>query len=126
MGGCSTREILMATQRRPRKSRKDAETRKIDDSKVEIIPPSARLPVDWRPLIVTAVVGMAGGWFASLLVGGSGILRYLVTGVLGALAAEHVCERLDVRLSIGHRWLDQIVIAAIGAVFVVLLARWIA
>ncbi len=116
----------MAAQRRTRKTHQDADTKRIEDSKVEIIAPSARLPVDWRPLIVTAVVGMAGGWFASFLVGGSGILRYLVTGVLGALAAEHVCERLDIRLSVGHRWLDQIVIAAIGAVFVVLLARWIA
>ena len=116
----------MATKPKRRKANDAPETRRIDDAKVEIISPSQRQAVDWRPLIVAAVVGMAGGWFASLLVGGSGLLRYLITGVLGAFAAEHLFEKLNLRLSVGHRLLDQVLVAAIGAACVVLLARWIA
>jgi uncharacterized membrane protein YeaQ/YmgE (transglycosylase-associated protein family) len=98
----------------------------VDDASIEIIPPGARLPVDWRPLLATAVIGMAGGWTASLLVGGSGLLRYLITGVIGALAAEHICEKLGWRISVGHVWLDKVLVAALGAMAVVMLARWIA
>jgi uncharacterized membrane protein YeaQ/YmgE (transglycosylase-associated protein family) len=107
-------------------ARKPKSTERIPDEKIEIIRPGSRQPVNWRPLAATAIVGVAGGWAASFLVGGSGLLRYLVTGVLGALAAEHICERLGWRITVGNKLLDQVLIAAIGAVVVVLLARWIA
>jgi uncharacterized membrane protein YeaQ/YmgE (transglycosylase-associated protein family) len=107
----------------PRKRRKPDT---IDDSKVEILPPGTRLPVNWRPLLTTALVGLSGGWVASLVVGGSGLLRYAITGIIGALAAEHISEKLGWRISVGHPWLDKVLVAAIGAMAVVLLARWIA
>jgi uncharacterized membrane protein YeaQ/YmgE (transglycosylase-associated protein family) len=111
---------------RPRRKRATAQPETVDSARIEILPPGTRLPVDWRPLLATAIVGMAGGWTASLLVGGSGLLRYLVTGVIGALAAEHISEKLGWRISVGHAWLDKVVVAALGAIAVVLLARWIA
>jgi uncharacterized membrane protein YeaQ/YmgE (transglycosylase-associated protein family) len=107
----------------PRKRRKP-ET--VDDARVEILPPGQRLPVDWKPLLMTAAVGLSGGWVASFIVGGSGLLRYAITGIIGALAAEHVSEKLGWRISVGHPWLDKVLVAAIGAMAVVLLARWIA
>jgi uncharacterized membrane protein YeaQ/YmgE (transglycosylase-associated protein family) len=106
--------------------RRKSKPETIPDDRIEIVRPGSRQPVNWRPLAATAVVGIAGGWAASLIVGGSGLLRYLVTGVLGALAAEHICERLGWRITVGNKLLDQVLIAAIGAIVVVLLARWIA
>jgi uncharacterized membrane protein YeaQ/YmgE (transglycosylase-associated protein family) len=117
---------MTARKSSPRNKRSASDPEAVDSSCIEILPPDARLPVDWRPLVATALVGMAGGWVASLLVGGSGLLRYLVTGVIGALAAEHVSEKLGWRISVGHAWLDKVLVAALGAIAIVLLARWIA
>ncbi len=117
---------MTARKASPRSKTGASKPETIDAARIEILPPGKRLPVDWRPLLATAMIGMAGGWTASLLVGGSGLLRYLITGVLGALAAEHVSEKLGWRISVGHAWLDKVVVAALGAIAVVLLARWIA
>ena len=45
--------------------------------------------IDTRALIIFAVIGIIAGFIASLLLGGGGgILRYLLTGVIGAFAAD--------------------------------------
>ena len=37
-----------------------------------------------RNLIVFALIGLAAGYLASVIVGGSGLIRYLISGVAGA------------------------------------------
>jgi uncharacterized membrane protein YeaQ/YmgE (transglycosylase-associated protein family) len=84
------------------------------------------MKVDTQQLIIWAVIGIVAGWLASLVVGGGGLLRYLITGLIGAFVGGFVFSAAGWRLNLGNEWLEQIVVAAIGAIIVVILARAIA
>jgi uncharacterized membrane protein YeaQ/YmgE (transglycosylase-associated protein family) len=80
--------------------------------------------VNAQQLIIWAVIGIVAGWLASALVGGGGgVLRYLITGLIGAFVGGFVFQAAGWKLNLGNDWLEQIVIAAIGAIIVVILAR---
>ena len=79
-----------------------------------------------RDLIVFAIIGIIAGFLASLVVGGDGLIRYLVTGIIGAFVGGSVFKALGINLGIGSPLISQIVTAAIGAIVVVVLARLIA
>jgi uncharacterized membrane protein YeaQ/YmgE (transglycosylase-associated protein family) len=80
--------------------------------------------VDAQKLIIWAIIGIVAGWLASVVVGGGGgLLRYLITGLIGALVGGFVFQAAGWKINLGNEWVDQIVIAAIGAIIVVILAR---
>ncbi len=79
-----------------------------------------------RDLLVFAVIGILAGFLASFVDGGHGLIRYLVTGVIGAFVGAYLFKALGVNLGIGNAFFSQIVTAAIGAIIVVLLARILA
>ena len=79
-----------------------------------------------RDLLTVALVGIAAGWLASVLVGGSGLVRYLVTGILGAFVGSFVLGALGINLGIRNKLAAQVATATIGAILVVVLARIIA
>ncbi len=80
--------------------------------------------VDAQKLIIWAIIGIVAGWLASVVVGGGGgLLRYLITGLIGAFVGGFVFQMAGWKLNLGNDWLEQIVIAAIGAIIVVILAR---
>ena len=78
-----------------------------------------------RQIVIVVIIGIIAGWLASLVVGGGGLLRYLITGVIGAFVGGFIFNALGVKLRIGNAFLEQIVMAAVGAIVVVLLARLI-
>ena len=82
--------------------------------------------METQALVIFALVGIVAGWLASIVVGGGGLIRYLITGVLGAFVGGLVLSAAGITLGIGNPLLAQIVTAAIGAVIVVLVARIIA
>ena len=65
------------------------------------------MPVGWR------------AWWSAA----AGCLRYLITGVLGAFVGGWMFNAAGWKLNLGNEWIDQIVIAAIGAIIVVIIAR---
>ena len=80
--------------------------------------------VDAQKLIIWAIIGIVAGWLASVVIGGGGgMLRYLITGLIGAFVGGFVFQMAGWKLNLGNEWLEQIVIAAIGAIIVVILAR---
>ena len=79
-----------------------------------------------RQILIFALIGIVAGWLASLLVGGGGLVRYLITGIIGAYLGGFVLSALNVNLGIKNALASQIVTATIGAILVVLLARLIA
>jgi uncharacterized membrane protein YeaQ/YmgE (transglycosylase-associated protein family) len=79
-----------------------------------------------RDLVIFALIGIVAGFLASLVVGGDGLVRYLITGIIGAFVGGYLFRALDINLGIGNPLISQIVTAAIGAIVVVLLARLIA
>ncbi len=79
-----------------------------------------------QDLIVMAVIGIIAGFLASVLVGGSGLVRYLVTGIIGSFVGGGLLNALGVNLGIRSALASQIVTSTIGAIVVVILARIIA
>jgi uncharacterized membrane protein YeaQ/YmgE (transglycosylase-associated protein family) len=79
-----------------------------------------------RDLIIFAIIGIIAGFLASLIVGGDGLVRYLVTGIIGAFVGGYLFNALGINLGIGSPLVTQIVTAAIGAIVIVMLARLIA
>ncbi|SFI06988.1 Transglycosylase associated protein [Bosea sp. OK403] len=109
---------------RPRKPR--GPERIVPDDKVEILPPGGGLMLDWRVLAPTIALGTVTGFVASLIVGGGGLLRHAVVGVLGMLVGQGLVRLTGWRLRTGHGFLDEMAMAVLGAILVVLLARFIA
>jgi uncharacterized membrane protein YeaQ/YmgE (transglycosylase-associated protein family) len=79
-----------------------------------------------RDLIVFAVIGIIAGFLASLVVGGDGLIRYLITGIIGAFVGGYLFRALGINLGIGNAFVSEVVTAAVGAIVIVLLARLIA
>lgn len=83
--------------------------------------------IETRALVIFVLIGLIAGFIASLIVGGGGgILRYLVTGLIGAFVGGYLFDALNIDLGIRNRLVSQIVMASIGAIVVVILARFIA
>ncbi len=82
--------------------------------------------MDARALAVFLAVGIAAGFLASLVVGGGGLIRYLVTGIIGAFVGGFLLNALGVNISAGNVLVNQIITSTIGAIVVVVLARIIA
>ena len=81
---------------------------------------------DKRAVLAHLGVGLAAGWLASWVVGGSGLIRYVVTGLVGSFVGGFLLEKLGIDLGIRNPLLARIATATIGAGVVVLLARLVA
>ena len=79
-----------------------------------------------RHLVVFLIIGAVAGWLASWIVGGEGLLTYLLSGVIGSFVGGYLFSALKVRLPISNVWLSQIVTSTVGAIIVVIIARLIA
>ena len=79
-----------------------------------------------QQLITMAIIGIVAGFLASLVVGGGGLLRYLITGVLGAFVGGWLFSAAGWKLNLGSEIVEQIIVSAVGAIILVLLARVIA
>ncbi|MDT8344503.1 MAG: GlsB/YeaQ/YmgE family stress response membrane protein [Thermohalobaculum sp.] len=77
-------------------------------------------------IVATLVIGLVAGWLASFVVGGGGLLRYIVWGVLGAVVGGILLPALGIGINIGPAIVNQIVVATIGAIILVLVARAVA
>jgi uncharacterized membrane protein YeaQ/YmgE (transglycosylase-associated protein family) len=85
------------------------------------------MDIETRALFVFVFVGIIAGFIASLLLGGDGgLLRYLITGLIGAFVGGYLFDVLKIDLGIRSKLLSEIATASVGAVIVVLLARFIA
>lgn len=74
-------------------------------------------------LVAALVIGLVAGWLASLVVGGGGLLKYIVWGLLGSVVGGFLLPALGVSINLGAPLINQIVVSAIGAIVLVLVAR---
>src|SRR3712207_4051263 len=79
--------------------------------------------LDKRAIAAQVGVGAVAGWLASWLVGGSGLLHYVITGLAGSLIGGFLLERLGIDLGIRNPLAHRIATATLGAMVIVLLAR---
>lgn len=98
------------------------------DPRMTVLPPErdGGPAVNWPMLLPPLLIGSTGGFLASFIVGGGGLLRYAITGVIGLFLASMVLRALGLSLAIRNPLVAKIVTAAIGAAAVVLIARMIA
>ena len=76
-------------------------------------------------LVIFLLTGLAAGWIASLVLGGKGLVRYLVVGVVGALVGGYVLRLAHAHLPL-EGWLNDLVTAVIGSIIVIIIARIVA
>ena len=81
--------------------------------------------MDAKSRLIFLAIGLVAGFLASFIVGGGGMVRYLVTGVIGAFVGAYLLSALNINLGIGSPLASQIITSTIGAIVVVLLARLI-
>jgi uncharacterized membrane protein YeaQ/YmgE (transglycosylase-associated protein family) len=80
--------------------------------------------MDTRTLLVFALIGILAGFLASVLLGGGGgILRYLITGIIGAFVGGYMFDALKIDLGIRNKFVSEVITATAGAVIVVIIAR---
>lgn len=86
-----------------------------------------------NPWVVMVINGLVAGWIAGLLLGGGGLIRNLIVGILGALLGGFLVQMGIIALppSITDMTSQvpfgtQVLISTIGAIIVVLVARLIA
>lgn len=81
---------------------------------------------DLTALLIFLAIGLVAGWLASLVLGGGGLIRNLIVGVIGAFVGGWLLSALGVSLPIDNALLSQIITATIGAIVVIAIARIIA
>ena len=89
------------------------------------IDPESLAALDKRAIAAQVGVGIVAGWLASWLVGGSGFLQYVVSGLAGSLIGGVLLELLGIDLGIRNQFANRVVTATLGAAIVVLIARLI-
>ena len=82
--------------------------------------------MDARSLIIFLLIGLVAGWLASFIVGGGGLVRYLLTGVVGSYVGGWLASYFNIRLGIGNALVEQVIVSTVGAIIVVLIARLLA
>ena len=82
------------------------------------------MTMNTQSLVIWAVIGIVAGFLASVVMGGgAGLVRYLITGLIGAFVGGFVFQMAGWKLNLGNEWLEQVVIAFVGAIIVVIIAR---
>jgi uncharacterized membrane protein YeaQ/YmgE (transglycosylase-associated protein family) len=77
-----------------------------------------------RSLLMWVVIGLIAGWLASLIVGsGTGLLGYIIAGLIGSIVGGFLAQQLKIKLNLGNAFLEQLIISVIGAIIVLIIAR---
>ena len=79
--------------------------------------------MDPKGIVAVVLIGLVAGWLASFVVGGGGLIKYIIWGVLGSILGGVLLPALGVKIKLGHPLANQIITATIGAIVVVLIAR---
>lgn len=76
-----------------------------------------------NPWVIMIINGLIAGWLAGLLLGGGGLIRNLIVGIIGAFIGGALVQMKLINFTVGSPWLDQIVVSTIGALLFIILAR---
>jgi uncharacterized membrane protein YeaQ/YmgE (transglycosylase-associated protein family) len=79
-----------------------------------------------QSLLIFLAIGLIAGYLASFIVGGGGLVRYLLTGVVGAFVGGFLFSYFGINLGIANELVATIIQATVGAVIVVFIARILA
>lgn len=85
---------------------------------------------DHPAVLVTILNGLVAGWLAGLLLGGGGLIRNLIVGVIGAVLGSWLVNMGLLTLPFDFNTIipvygNQIAVSTVGALIVVILARFL-
>jgi uncharacterized membrane protein YeaQ/YmgE (transglycosylase-associated protein family) len=79
--------------------------------------------------IIMIINGLIAGWLAGLLLGGGGLIRNLIVGLIGAVVGGYLVTAGLLKLPYDFDALipygNQIVVSTVGALLVVIIARFL-
>ncbi len=84
------------------------------------------MSVGTTELLIFLGIGLVAGWLAGLVLGGGGLLRNLIVGVIGAFVGGWLLSAAGISLPIENALVSQIITATLGAIVVIVVARVIA
>jgi len=89
----------------------------------------AELEPYW-PYIVMGLNGLVAGWLAGLLLGGGGLIRNLLVGIIGAFVGGALVRHGLLKLPFDFNTIipaygNQLVVSTIGALLVIIVARFL-
>ena len=86
----------------------------------------------YTPYIVMGLNGLIAGWLAGLLLGGGGLIRNLIVGIIGAFVGGALVRYELLQLPAGLTnvtnmvpYGTQILISTVGAAIVIVIARFL-
>jgi uncharacterized membrane protein YeaQ/YmgE (transglycosylase-associated protein family) len=79
--------------------------------------------MDTKNIVIALVLGLVAGWLASFIVGGYGIVQYLISGVIGSFVGSYVLNKMNINLGITNEYARDIATATIGAIIVMVIAK---
>ena len=83
----------------------------------------------YKLYIILGLVGLVAGWLSGMLLGGGGLIRNLIVGVLGAFVGGLLVNmgwlKLPFTIPASIPYGHEIVTATIGAILVTILARFL-
>ena len=82
------------------------------------------MSMDAKSIVVWIVIGLVAGWLASVVVGGGGgLIGYIIAGLIGSVVGGFLAGLLNIKLNIGNAFVEQIIIAFLGAIVVLIIAQ---
>lgn len=76
--------------------------------------------------LIWGAIGLIAGWLASFVVGGGGLVRYLVSGLIGSFVGGFVLQWAGISLAISNPFLHEVAVATIGAIIFMFVAKIVA
>jgi len=70
------------------------------------------------------IIGLVAGWLASMVLGGRGLLRDLIVGMLGSVLGSYLVQLSGYQIP-GNlpEIANQIIVATVGALIIIILGR---
>jgi len=78
----------------------------------------------FKSILAWIVIGLIAGWLASIVVGGGGsLIGYIIAGLIGSVVGGFLAQQLNIKLSLGNAFVEQVIISFLGAMVVLIIAR---
>ena len=77
-----------------------------------------------KSVVAWVIIGLIAGWLASIVVGGGGgLIGYIIAGLIGSVVGGFLAQQLRINLKLGNPFLEQVIIAFVGAIIVLIIAN---
>lgn len=77
-----------------------------------------------KSFVAWIIIGLIAGFVASLIVGGGGgLIGWIIAGLIGSVVGGFLAQQLGLKLNLGNPFFEQVIIAIIGSIVVLIIAR---